>query len=281
MRLILLVQVVLFLSSMVVITSAQPFPPKKPKKVYGVNKLDLKYTQCAACQELVKQLVRKVGQLSAEQAESGKKLSEDSVFALLDDICRPITEPGSWLKKMDITVGADGEVVLEEYPKAGHCMTECVTLADTCNKVIEASSIELGEELWKGTKRAKLEDMACRRWTKTCRNKKKQIVPVGDRGKVGAEKFEAMSETDALMDHMEAAGLGGSIHRAQDFRDMMAAENGEGGGMDEDGGILEDEEEKNEVPKVTEIIDSAVEAGVNAMSWIGEKADKVKNWMMK
>eukprot|EP00808_Paulinella_micropora_P028642 g47502.t1 len=247
--------------------SAQFGMPQRKKEVYGVNKQELRYSQCVVCQELVKQLVRTVADMSEkEMKEAGKRLSEEKVFELLDDVCRPTTEQGNWLRKLDLQFSEEGSAQLVTKDVVGKCRTECTTFAKACEDVVHEASIELGEELWKGTKRAQLEDLACRRWSKSC--KKKLIVPEKERKTFGAEQFEEVSQMDLL---------------AEKYGDMMGdIPSGDFDGEVNDRRMMDEmlEEEDGEQGFAVNLMDSIVKHAVSFVAWLSDKASQFKEFML-
>eukprot|EP00039_Didymoeca_costata_P024794 m.11501 g.11501 ORF g.11501 m.11501 type:complete len:236 (+) comp4460_c0_seq1:223-930(+) len=153
-------------------------PPKA-----RARKGDTKYIACAVCTEAVKQFYR---QTESQKKASKKKLDEDDIGEISEQVCDPTTTVGSWLKETRIKVKGDAMELVPDWDKE-KCGEDCETIAHACMETYGDYSLDLAESFFRGVKRAKLTAQACNDLSDAC-TRKPPKVPANDPRRIAAKK---------------------------------------------------------------------------------------------
>ena len=123
-----------------------------PKAGEGAVNKDLPYIACDTCKVLVSELHRQVtaekGLVKDVQREGDflkrtRKLDEDRVSDILDSMCIPENDEGSWIRSLDIVEkkadkeGQRIELKLEAHDSKRKCGFECNTIGLSCHRLLE------------------------------------------------------------------------------------------------------------------------------------------------
>ena len=105
------------------------------KKTYTAERRDLPYISCEVCSAVVKTLHEQVAYnrgLYGPKSSKGKKMPEEVVSDILDNVCEAEKEGGEWIRYYDIvSTPVDGKdtkrkLALEGNESPGKCKRECV-----------------------------------------------------------------------------------------------------------------------------------------------------------
>ena len=79
-----------------------------------------------------------------------KKMGEEPIIDLVQEVCEPNTERGEWINKLDI-VGTRGVLKFQRKNEPGKCGIECKAIAQTCEDIrTEVGESEIAEKLFHG-----------------------------------------------------------------------------------------------------------------------------------
>jgi hypothetical protein len=113
-------------------------------------------------------------------AERGgnKKLGEEPILDLVQEICEPNTERGEWINSYDI-VGTTGVLNFERKSSPGKCGTECKAIAQNCEDIrTEVGESEIAEKLFRGGYSSPGHEFAgilCKTLTRVCKSASKPL----------------------------------------------------------------------------------------------------------
>ena len=113
-------------------------------------------------------------------AEKGghKKLGEEPILDLVQEICEPNTERGEWINSYDI-VGATGVLRFERKTSPGKCGTECKAIAQICEDIrTEVGESEIAESLFRGgytSPGTEFAGILCKKLTGACKSAPKPL----------------------------------------------------------------------------------------------------------
>ena len=211
--------------------SAQPGKEDKGK----VLKKDLPHIPCGVCMEVVASAYESVA--DKRSGAPYQKIDEGQVYEVLDDVCKPKSKMGEWMRGLDIVEGEDRVLRLERPGGVGKCESECKTIAKSCETVLDEIVDNLSGALWKN--KASKDDMqktACQEWSDVCSSKGSDKPIKASRNRKDF-KFKPIEQKDLdmeqLMESMAGMGMGGaSMHSRDDLMDMYGDMDGYGGGMD-------------------------------------------------
>jgi len=191
-----------------------------------VRKEDLPLIGCDVCEYVIKSAYNSI-QEKRSLLSSKKKLEEIEVENVIEGICKPDNEYGSWIRKIDIVpIKEKGNTYLKLQEPGGvsKCKNECETIAKSCKNLIdeEIDVDNLSGLLFKDKIAV---DVAIEKVCKKLKRCKKRLPLSGKDGKREDEEFDLISEKDLEMEkvmaQMQAAGLGGSMYGRDDLADMM------------------------------------------------------------
>lgn len=77
---------------------------------------DIKFVQCEFCNLAAKHIHKTVVMMKAAMPSWVKKLPEEAIDALLDQICNTNQETGEWLTKLDVQQEGDA-LVIKQMPE--------------------------------------------------------------------------------------------------------------------------------------------------------------------
>ncbi len=228
------------------------------KKTYTAERRDLPYISCEVCSAVVKTLHEQVAYnrgLYGPKSSKGKKMPEEVVSDILDNVCEAEKEGGEWIRYYDIvSTPVDGKdtkrkLALEGNESPGKCKRECQTIKKSCENLLE-EEIEDRDDLqallyvdkkfakFSGDKGAEdLVEHVCKKMVSRCKKSVTYSTAKYDRED---EEFIAVSEKDMEMEKLMAQmqgmpGMGGqglSMYNREDMDSMM---DGYGGYGDEYG----------------------------------------------
>lgn len=109
--------------------------PLPKKLIYA----DLPYIKCQVCEKTVSELY---DQLETERAKHSKrKIDELKILDAIDGLCNPKKPNGKWLEKQDVKQitdeKGDSYLVVQEQEGISKCNEECVTVARSCEILLE------------------------------------------------------------------------------------------------------------------------------------------------
>lgn len=203
---------------------------KKKEKEQAV-KTDLPYVGCIVCQQLVGELLLLVE--SERKKTPYKKLNENQIVEILDNVCKDDEPSGEWLRRFDVSETKKGsEKVLELLQPGGvsKCGKECATLVKSCENLLddEIDRDDLSGLLWRNElTKAELTEKVCVKLASRCKNGKLKYLP--SRFKRIDYPFEAMADKELQMEQMmakmKASGMGGmSMYSRDDMENMVSDE---------------------------------------------------------
>lgn len=208
---------------------------KKSKKGI-VRQSDLPLIGCDVCEYVIKSAFDYIRSKRSTLAPK-KKLEEIEVENVIEDICKPDSEYGSWIRKIDIVPSKEKGntyLKLEEPGGVSKCKNECETIAKSCKNLID-EEIDVDNLSGLLFKDAISVDAAIEKVCKKLKRCKRRLPLSGKDGKREDEEFDLISEKDLemekVMSQMQAAGLGGSMYGRDDLADMMGGDDPYGGDM--------------------------------------------------
>ena len=226
------------------------------KKTYTAERRDLPYVSCDVCGAVVKKLHEQVTynrELYGPKSPKGKKMPEEVVSDILDNVCEAEKEGGEWIRYYDIVSSAvdskdtKRKLTLESNESPGKCKKECQTIKKSCENLLE-SEIEDRDDLqallyvdkkfakYSGEKGATdLVDHVCKKMVSRCKKSRTYSTAKYDRED---EEFVAVSEKDMEMEKLMASmqgmpgmeGQGLSMFNREDMDSMMDGYGGYGDG---------------------------------------------------
>ena len=224
------------------------------KKTYTAERRDLPYISCEVCSAVVKTLHEQVSYnrgLYGPKSSKGKKMPEEVVSDILDNVCEAEKEGGEWIRYYDIvSTPVDGKdtkrkLTLEGQEGPGKCKKECQTIKKSCENLLEEEiedRDDLQALLYVDKKFAKFdsekgaEDLVehvCKKMVSRC---KKNVTYSTAKYEREDEEFIAVSEKDMEMEKLMAQmqgmpgmeGQGLSMFNREDMDSMMDGYGGYG-----------------------------------------------------
>jgi len=187
---------------------------KKPK--IKIFKEWRKYLKCPMCEELSKELSRRTKKLRQQPEHKGFDWSEEAVVNLTETICDPMEDEGEWLTYLDV-VSEKRKAKLVNKNELGECNRECMTLADSCEQVMDVVQYDFSSLLFKGElKRAGLTQRVCYDEGGFCPGKKisKKLKDFG------SEKWVKGDAQKRQMDKMMKSMPGAQMYSRDDIASM-------------------------------------------------------------
>jgi hypothetical protein len=147
--------------------SGQMGMPGMKKKKHLPIKADLKHIKCGVCRLVANEMYE---QQNAMRLSTGKLKGEEQVEPIIEKICMPTENEGSWVASYDLSHDAATKtIVLTDQGGTGHCKRECQTIAKSCGDLMEDMDIDdLQVALWKGIDAEKLSAKLCTKWSSAC-----------------------------------------------------------------------------------------------------------------
>lgn len=137
---------------------------------------DVLLVACAVCRKMAEKLPEIVSEREEAVASGAferarrSTIREDDVIATVEDMCRPESESGWWIQRLDIVESGDA-LVLVEHAEPGRCGRECRTIVKACERILDESDVilEASNRIWRGDgTAADLEAAMCHELTTTC-----------------------------------------------------------------------------------------------------------------
>eukprot|EP00191_Tetraselmis_sp_GSL018_P015891 CAMPEP_0177595942 /NCGR_PEP_ID=MMETSP0419_2-20121207/10687_1 /TAXON_ID=582737 /ORGANISM="Tetraselmis sp., Strain GSL018" /LENGTH=322 /DNA_ID=CAMNT_0019087559 /DNA_START=147 /DNA_END=1112 /DNA_ORIENTATION=+ len=194
--------------------------PKKEKILH--NKGDLKFIQCAVCEEVAKVVHRTISDMRKELAP-GKKLKEIDIIEKLEKICKPDEDEGLWITRFDL-VERNRQLQLEDQGAYGKCKVECQTVAKACDNVLGEHDTDVAELLYQeSAKRSQLSQLLCHDLTDVCNSKPPKLPKKGrPHDEEWIEVDEKELQMQKLMRDMQGAGMPGmSMYGRDELQDQL------------------------------------------------------------
>ena len=177
-----------------------------------------------------------------------KKLGEEPILELLEDICEPESDNGEWINKVDV-VGSRGVLRLKRKSQPGKCGKECKAVVQVCEDTrLQAGESDIAEKLFRGHYTSSGKEFAaalCNKMTDACKRPTKEL-----KKKRADEPFQAVDSKDweakKLQKKMKSMGMGGQIYD-RDSIQQMVSEHGDApydSGAEEDGNKRKSDEDK-------------------------------------
>jgi hypothetical protein len=189
---------------------------------------------------------------------SRKKLGEEPMLELLEEVCDADSDNGEWINKIDI-VGSRGVLKLKRKSQPGKCGKECKAVTKVCEDTrTQAGESDIAEKLFRGHYTSSGKEFAnalCNKMTDSCKKPSKEL-----KKKRVDEPFTAIDlkewEAKKLQKKMKSLGMGGQLYDRESIK-QMAAEHGDMSPYDDAGeagssqgssqGSKSDEEKKRRV----------------------------------
>jgi hypothetical protein len=150
---------------------------KKKKPIQEIHREDLPHIGCSVCKNAVTEVFKIVNE--RREKAPYKKLDENHIVEVLDNICDPEGTEGSWIRYYDIVEEKEnGRRYLElETPGGmGKCKKECHTIARSCYDLFEEEidRDDLSPVLWRNTIKTagELQDKVCKKMSQRCSDKR-------------------------------------------------------------------------------------------------------------
>lgn len=198
----------------------------------------LPYIKCDVCGHVIDTLHHTLSEKRMNAPYN--KLEEIIIVDTIDNICKPSTRDGEWIKTMDIVHRKEpGGTFLDLETPGGSskCNNECNAIVKSCNDLIEEEidRDDLSTMLYKNKMTAEeMKNKVCSSMTSRCTKPKRPLTK-----KVLDEQFTGMSEKDMemerIMAEMQASGIGGSMYGRDDIAKMAEMDGDDY--EDNDGGV--------------------------------------------
>ncbi|KAJ6435280.1 hypothetical protein OIU84_000464 [Salix udensis] len=118
---------------------------KTDKPVIVARKDDIPYIKCQVCEKVASQLYLQV-QKKQDQI-SPQKISEYQVIEIAEKVCNLKKEEADWIMKLDIMEQGD-KLELIEQETEGQCNSECKTIEQTCQQVMDYVDTDIAEYIF-------------------------------------------------------------------------------------------------------------------------------------
>ena len=150
---------------------------KKKKPIQEIHREDLPHIGCSVCKNAVAEVFKIVNE--RREKAPYKKLDENHIVEVLDNICDPEGTEGSWIRYYDIVEEKEnGRRYLElETPGGmGKCKKECHTIARSCWDLFEEEidRDDLSPVLWRNNVKTagELQNKVCKKMSQRCSDKR-------------------------------------------------------------------------------------------------------------
>ncbi|KAJ6355655.1 hypothetical protein OIU77_006107 [Salix suchowensis] len=167
---------------------------KTDKPVIVARKDDIPYIKCQVCEKVASQLYRQV-QKKQDQI-SPQKISEYQVIEIAEKVCNLKKEEADWIMKLDIMEQGD-KLELIEQETEGQCNSECKTIEQTCQQVMDYVDTDIAEYIF--TTKPQIDLLVkhlCKDLTNSC-SKKPPPVP---KNRIPGEPFVPKPSKEAEME---------------------------------------------------------------------------------
>lgn len=201
---------------------------------------DVKYIKCETCAQIAKAAAEKATELDSN------KVSELSMFDLVESICDPKSANGRWMRTIDL-VERLGKLKLIPQDGVQDCTRECRTMALACNAIMEGYETELGEKLYALRKVGDIDASAVESWlcekkkgvSGACNAKPPLLPRDREKGPAFEKKDPKQVEMDNLMEQMRGMNGGNDFNMNMFSKDQFNA------GMDDDDDDDDDEDDED------------------------------------
>ncbi|CAK7352682.1 unnamed protein product [Dovyalis caffra] len=210
---------------------------KKPVSV--ARKDDIPYIKCQVCEKVASQLYQQV-QKKQDQI-SPKKISEHQMIEIAENVCNLKKEEADWIMKLDIVEQGD-KLKLIEQDTEGQCNSECKTIEQTCQEVMDYVDTDVAEYIF--TAKPQIDLLVkhlCKDLTNSCTKKPPPVPKNRMPGEPFLPKPSKEVEMEKIMRSME--GMPGAPGMKMYSREELMGMNNFGND-DADDEDDEDEDEK-------------------------------------
>jgi len=132
---------------------------------------DIKYITCPTCKALVRRAKKATDDLRSSLPNT--KISEDRIDEVLENICDPHSDSGSWLAEYKIIEDTPEQpspktyLDLKRMGQPGPCLEDCMTVAATCERIMSEAGPDLVEKLWANKMdKTELTEFVCEKLTR-------------------------------------------------------------------------------------------------------------------
>jgi hypothetical protein len=197
---------------------------KKKKPIQEIHREDLPHIGCSVCKNAVTEVFKIVNE--RREKAPYKKLDENHIVEVLDNICDPEGTEGSWIRYYDIVEEKEnGRRYLElETPGGmGKCKKECHTIARSCYDLFEEEidRDDLSPVLWRNTIKTagELQDKVCKKMSQRCSDKRVTTNKVlAGSAKRKDEDFEPVTDK---VSRCVCCGVGGAALERGAFAELL------------------------------------------------------------
>ena len=169
---------------------------------------------------------------------SRKKLGEEPILELLEEVCEPESDNGEWINKIDI-VGSRGTLNLKRKAQPGKCGKECKAVIKVCEDTrLQAGESDIAEKLFRGHYTGSGKEFAtalCNKMTDSCKKPPKEL-----KKKRIDEPFQSIDsklwEAQKLQKKMKGMGMNGQLYDREQMKQLAAEHGGLPQDDDEDAG---------------------------------------------
>eukprot|EP00743_Colponemidia_sp_Colp-15_P000444 GILK01000505.1.p1 GENE.GILK01000505.1~~GILK01000505.1.p1 ORF type:complete len:259 (-),score=50.96 GILK01000505.1:145-882(-) len=206
-------------SAVILLLSASVIEAKSKSSSNAIQKKDLPYIRCQACQLGVENAFERVDNLAS--TKSGVKLTENDIDELVEKTCTPLNENGRWIRHYDI-VEESGHLKLVQQDGPGKCETECRTIAAACEDALEDQYSDISGGLVRGkTSRDKIKANACEHACRKDKSSKKFKHERTDSPFVPVDPESLQMEE--MQEMMAAFSPGAQMYGRDEMDDMLAS----------------------------------------------------------
>lgn len=174
---------------------------KTDKPVIVARKDDIPYIKCQVCEKVASQLYRQV-QKKQDQI-SPQKISEYQVIEIAEKVCNLKKEEADWIMKLDIMEQGD-KLELIEQETEGQCNSECKTIEQTCQQVMDYVDTDIAEYIF--TTKPQIDLLVkhlCKDLTNSCSKKPPPVPKNRMPGEPFVPKPSKEAEMEKIMRSME------------------------------------------------------------------------------
>lgn len=192
-----------------------------------IMRKDFDFMKCDVCTRVAENLAKQVNAIRDVSVRNA--IGEFQIVELMDNICKPRNlTAGDWIRRIDVveTVAA-GKVYLDlvTLEEKGKCGNECVTVAKSCDSLLEGEidADDFSAYLYRTRVTPEtLQEKLCKKLTKRCATPKKAL-PV-NHGRVD-EIFQVMDDREMKMEELSAMmrdnGIRGDLKRRDELTSML------------------------------------------------------------
>eukprot|EP00742_Colponemidia_sp_Colp-10_P004596 GILJ01004904.1.p1 GENE.GILJ01004904.1~~GILJ01004904.1.p1 ORF type:complete len:265 (+),score=38.83 GILJ01004904.1:46-795(+) len=206
-------------SAIILLLSATVGEAKTKSSSKAIQKKDLPYIRCQACQLGVENAFERVDHLAS--TKSGAKLTESDIDEIVEKTCTPLNENGRWIRHYDI-VEESGHLKLVKQDGPGKCETECLTIAAACEDALEDQYSDISGGLVRGkTSRDKIKANACEH---ACRKDKSSKKFKHERTDSPFEPVDPQSlQMEEMQELMGSISPGAQMYGRDEMDEMLAS----------------------------------------------------------